>query len=502
MKYIIGMDIGTTATKGVLYDLTGQKIAENSQNYPLIENELGQAEEDPHLIFATVQNIIFALSKQVVGKVVAISWSSQMHSLLGLDENHNLLTKSITWADNRAGNIVEQAKQSGLAEKIYQRTGMPMHPMAPVYKLLWLKQTRPELFARVKNWLGIKEYLIFRLTGQLVEDISMAAGTGLLNLQNQDWDKEILDKIRIKREQLPRLAVPTAIVAPIKIEYIQKLNLTSDTKLVLGASDGYLSTIGVGVVKKDSFALNVGTSGAVRTISNHAILDQKCRFFCYPASKKQFLLGSPVNNGGIVLDWARKALFNGQETTSKFLNIAQSVPAGSNGLIFHPYLGGERAPIWQTNACGSFVGLTRRHTKPQMARAVLEGIIMNLLEAAHVLTINTTKPEAIRATGGFLRTNFIRQLFADIFNVTIVTMKDDQSGTLAAMFLARLALGLNHRLSEINDFAKEDKTYYPNPKAVKVYQELIPLYEEVGHDLLSTYGKIAAFRTKHPQIFN
>lgn len=502
MKYIIGMDVGTTATKGALYDLAGQKIAQKSQSYPLLETEVGQAEEDPQVVFRAVQNVIFALSTQVAGQIAAISWSSQMHSLLGLDENKNLLIKSITWADNRAARIVHKAKQSGLAEEIYQRTGMPMHPMAPVYKLLWLQHTDPELFARVKHWLGIKEYIIFRLTGQMVEDIPMAAGTGMLNLQSQTWDEEILDKIHVKRKQLPKLAAPTVTITPIKKEYMQKLDLTSDTQLVLGASDGYLSTIGVGVTAQNNFALNVGTSGAVRTISSHPILDSKWRFFCYPASKKEFLLGSPVNNGGIVLDWARKILFNGQGTANDFLNLAQSVLAGSNGLIFHPYLGGERAPIWQANACGSFVGLTRRHTKPQMVRAVLEGIVMNLLGAAHVLTISTKKLAAIRATGGFLRTNFICQLFADIFSLPIVTMKDDQSGTLAAMFLARMALGLNHSVAEINVFVKKDRTYYPNPQAVKVYQELFPLYKDVERDLLATYDKIAAFRAKHPQKFN
>lgn len=146
MKYIIGMDVGTTATKGVLYDENGSQIFELGVPYPLIQNEVGQAEEDPEVIFDAVQQIIYKLSNKADGKILAISWSSQMHSLIGLDKNKNLLTKSITWADNRAEKMVSEAKQTGLALRIYQNTGMPIHPMAPVYKLLWLKNNDAQLY--------------------------------------------------------------------------------------------------------------------------------------------------------------------------------------------------------------------------------------------------------------------------------------------------------------------------------------------------------------------
>ena len=143
MKYIIGIDVGTTATKGVLYDENGQKVASVKRGYPLIQEKMDQAEEDPKLIFDAVQDVIFALSQKE--RIEAISWSSQMHSLIGLDENKELLTNSLTWADNRAKNVVKKAKAEGLAQKIYQQTGMPIHPMAPVYKLFWLKQEKPEI---------------------------------------------------------------------------------------------------------------------------------------------------------------------------------------------------------------------------------------------------------------------------------------------------------------------------------------------------------------------
>ena len=500
MDYIIGMDIGTTATKGVLYDEQGQRIVEKSVPYPLIQNYPNQAEEDPNIIFDAVQQIIYALS-QKADNVAAISWSAQMHSVIGLDENYNLLTNSITWADNRAEEITKKSKETGLAKKIYQKTGMPIHPMAPVYKLLWLKKEYPQLFSRIKYWLGIKEYIIYRLTGKLVEDITMAAGRGMLNVDTLDWDEEILSKIGISKNQLPQIEQSTYQIEKIIPEYRKKLGLNQNTKIVIGASDGYLSTIGVGVLDQQDFALNVGTSGAVRTLSKRPILDKSARFFCYPASQSSYLLGGPVNNGGIVFEWARKTIFEADETPEDFLNVAQTVPAGSNGLLFHPYLGGERAPIWNAHARGSFIGLTRNHTKPQMARSVLEGIIFNLLGASHALCENIGKPNALRVTGGFVQSDFIRQMLADIFNLPVIAMKDDQGGTLAAMFLARLALGMNHELDEIRKFVKEDKVYFPNEKEAAIYQDIIPLYREVEHEIDQSYAKIAAFQEKYPHLF-
>lgn len=491
MKYIIGIDIGTTATKGIIYDAAGQAAAEASESYALIQDELDQAEEDPKIIFDAVQNVIYRLASSVDGEVTAISWSSQMHSLIGLDQNQVLLTNSITWADNRAKEVVKKAKGSDFAQEIYQKTGMPIHPMAPIYKLLWLKEERPQLFKRIKYWIEIKAYIIYRLTGKIVEDITMAAGTGLLNLTTLAWDKQLLKRAGIAEENLPVIVKSIDIVGLVKKEYQQKLNLAPTTKIIAGASDGFLSTIGVGAVRDNEFALNVGTSGAVRMLKRERLLDQKARIFCYPADKNLFLLGGPVNNGGIVLAWANQVLFGADFKPNDFLALAEQVPAGSNGLIFLPYLGGERAPIWNSDARGSFIGLTRNHGKMQMARSVVEGILFNLLGAAHALSENCGKPKQIKVTGGFMQTDFIRQLAADIFNCPIAAMKNDQSGTLAAMFLARIALGLNQKIDEINQFVHEDQVYFPNQEQVAKYQQIIPVYRKLAQDLQDDYQKLA-----------
>ena len=238
MKYIIGIDIGTTATKGVLYGEDGSEVAKLAISYPLIQEEAGQAEEDPQLIFDAVQKMIYQLSQKASGKILAISWSSQMHSLIGLGENNELLTNSITWADNRSSDVVQRAKKSGWARMIYQQTGMPPHPMAPVYKLLWLKEEQPTLFAQVKKWISIKEYIIWRLTGKILTDTTMAAGSGMMNLKTLTWDEKILAQIGLDQAQLPTIADQQSTVGKIIPEYRAKLGLNDETQIVLGACDG------------------------------------------------------------------------------------------------------------------------------------------------------------------------------------------------------------------------------------------------------------------------
>lgn len=497
MKYIIGIDVGTTAVKAAAYDLNNQELISASETYPLIQEIPGQAEEDPKVIFAAVQKVIYTITSELTGRLLAISWSSQMHSLIGLDREDHLVTNSYTWADNRAQSVVTEYKNNQLADKIYQRTGMPIHPMAPIYKLLWLKKTNNDLYQRVDKWMGIKEYLIYRLTGEFVQDIPLAAGSGMLNLNSLQWDQEILKKLALTDEQLPKLVKPATIISNFNEKYLKKLNLTKDTITVVGASDGYLSTIGVGVLDDQNMAINVGTSGAARVITKNSLIDKQVRNFCYPIEKNSYLIGAPVNNGGIVFDWARRTILGPNSSVSEMLDLAKKSVAGSYGLIFHPYLAGERAPVWDADAKGSFVGLTSNNTKAQMVRSVIEGIILNLYLAAEGILTEFDQIARLKVTGGFMQSDFIKQLTANIFNLPVASVNNSQSGTFAAMFLARISLGLSQNFDEIGQIVREEQVFYPQAQEVKVYQDLLPIYREITEDLRKNYRKITEFQLKY-----
>ena len=504
MDYIIGIDVGTTSTKALLYDTDGHIYAKANKGYPLYQDTPDMAEEDPDEIFnATVSALQEVTGKAKDGQVIAISWSAQQHSLIALDKDFKPLTRSLTWADNRSGKYAADYKENGRGFDMYKRTGLPVHPMGPFYKLLYFKNEQPDIFNQAAYWVGIKEYIIWKYTGVLKEEISMAAATGLLNMKTAKWDDVALKEVGVKREQLPELVDTTDKFQGIKSEYAKVIGLSKDVYFVMGATDGALSTIGVGAIETGVLAINIGTSAAVRTFVDKPRVDPKGRLYCYPIMKGKYLIGGPINNGGIVLNWAHDSLFGGEQEAAKLLNIdsydmlskiAATVPAGADGLIFHPYLGGERAPLWDANARGSFFGLNRKHTRAHMIRAVLEGIMYNLYSVTLALKEVTGDPKAILAAGGFARSTLWTQMMADIFENDIIIPESYESGSLAAMFLAKMALGMEDNLGDIKKYMGKETIYKPNEKAFARYRKLIPIYLRLSRDLSKEYKDIADYQ--------
>lgn len=511
MDYVVGIDIGTTSTKAVLYTLQGDIKGYSNQLYPLYQDTPDMAEEDPDEIFNATVTALSAVVKKADGRVRAVSFSTQQHSLIGLDAEHKPLTRVITWADNRAEKQATQLGKSGQGLKIYNKTGLPIHPMGPVYKLLWLKNDKSELFKRTKYWVGIKEYVLWRFFHQLKEETSMGATTGLMNIFKMDWDDDILNFVGIKREQLPELVEPTSQLSGLDPKLADQIGISADTPFVMGATDGALAEIGLGAIGKGEVAVTIGTSGAVRTFIDKPQLDPKGRTYCYPVMDGKWIVGGPVNNGGIVFRWVRDNLFAPEKETAKLLDmdpydlltdIAKKIPAGSDGLIFHPFLGGERAPIWNGNARGSFFGLTRTHTRAHMVRAALEGVVFNLYTVQLALQEAVGEPTLITATGGFARSALWRQMLADIFEHPVTIPEAFESGCLGAMTLALISIGEAKDMSVVKQFVGKQNTYQPDPSNFKNYRDLLPIYLRVGRKLESEYDVIAEYQRQHSNPSN
>lgn len=508
MDYIIGIDVGTTSTKALLYDTDGKIYAKANKGYTLYQDLPDMAEEDPDEIFnATLAAMQEVISKaEMNGKVIAISWSAQQHSLIALDENHKPLMRTLTWADNRAQQYVANYKENGRGMEFYKRTGLPVHPMGPFYKLIWLKNEKPNLFKKAAYWVGIKEYIIWRYTGILKEEISMAAATGLLNMKTVQWDQEALKETGIHKNQLPELVETTDKFQGIHSEYAKILGVDKDVYFVMGATDGALSTIGVGAIDTGVLAINIGTSAAIRTFVDKPQIDPKGRLYCYPIMKGKYLVGGPINNGGIILNWAHDSLFGAEQEAAKLLGIdsydmlskiAGTVPAGSDGLIFHPYLGGERAPLWDANARGSFFGLNRKHTRAHMIRAVMEGIMYNLYSVSLALKEVSGEPKGVLAAGGFARSQLWTQMMSDIFENEIVIPESYESGSLAAMFLAKMALGMENNLADIQKYLGTEQSYQPDEETFARYRKLISIYIRLSREFKTEYKDIADYQREY-----
>lgn len=509
MDYMIGVDIGTTSTKSVLYDMKGKVMAYANSGYQLYQDVPDMAEEDPDDILDAVVEVmgqVIRKGKVKPQEIKGISFSSAMHSLILMDQNDQPLTRAITWADNRAAKYSEELKNNGVGAQIYAKTGTPIHPMVPLSKILWLRHEKPELFKQTKKFIDLKTYVFFRLFGVYKMEYSIASATGMFNIFDLDWDQQALDLLQITQEQLPELVEPTAVITGINKRYGDLLGISKTTPFVFGASDGVLSNLGVNAIDPGVVAVTIGTSGAVRVVVDKPVVDPEGKLFCYALTKDKWVVGGPVNNGGIVFRWVKDQLFAPERITAEQMQvstydiltqIAEKIPAGSDGLLFHPYLGGERAPIWDAYARGSFFGLTRKHTRAHMVRAALEGIVYNLYVVMLTIEKITGKPKSIQATGGFARSSLWRQMLADIFEQEVTIPESFESSCLGAAVLGMYALGYTNDLSAVKGMIGVTDVHEPNPKNFEVYRELLPIWIRLSEILEPEYKEIAEFQKRH-----
>ncbi len=505
----IGVDIGTTSTKAVVYAASGRRLGAtlgaHAIEYPLAMPEPGAAEQDPDAIEAAVAAAIrgaLHATRADRPRVDCLAFSAAMHSLIALDAEDRPLTASLTWADNRAADWARRLRDEHDGLAIYRRTGTPVHPMSPLAKLLWLRHARPDVWRRARRFVGIKEYVLHRLTGAWCVDQSIASATGLFNLETRDWDAGALALAGIDASRLPAL-VPTTHRLRLDARAAAALGLDAATPVIVGANDGALSNLGTGAIARGDVALTIGTSGAIRAVVDRPVTDPAGRTFCYALGDDRWIVGGPVNNGGIVLRWVRDELAAAETETARRLgidpydvltHIAARVPAGSGGLLFHPYLAGERAPLWNADLRGSFFGLAMHHRKEHLIRAVLEGVLMNLRTILPALEDLVGRTRVLKATGGFARSATWRQMLADVFDREVLVPEEIESSCFGAAMLGLVAVGELDSLDAIAARVGTTHRHVPDATAVARYARLLPIFAALPERLKAQYAALAAFQ--------
>ncbi|MET3850957.1 gluconokinase [Paenibacillus sp. OAE614] len=503
---MIGIDIGTTSTKAVLFEENGKVVAKGSEGYPLLTPTSSIAEQDPDLIFTAVIHSV----KQVMDtsgirpeQVMFVSFSSAMHSVIPVGQDGKPLMNCITWADNRSAKWSEVLKNDMNGHEIYLRTGTPIHPMSPLTKLMWLRHDNPDIFEKTSKFISIKEYVFAKLFNRYVVDHSIASCTGLMNLNKLDWDEEALQVAGITPSQLSELVPTTYRMDGLDKTFAAEMGLDPSTPFIVGASDGVLSNLGVNAIEPGVVAATIGTSGAIRTVVDHPATDPKGRIFCYALTEKLWVIGGPVNNGGMLFQWVHDELAASEIETAKRLGIdsydlltriAEQVKPGSDGLLFHPYLTGERAPLWNPDARGSFFGLTMHHRKEHMIRAVLEGVIFNLYTVLLAMEERIGRPAKIHATGGFSRSPLWRQMMADIFDQEVVVPESFESSCLGAVVLGLYAMGKADSLSVVSGMVGSTHQHTPVKENAQIYHQLLPIFIKISRNLEEEYKAIADFQ--------
>jgi gluconokinase len=483
----IGVDIGTTNLKVLAVNPdTNAIIAHAARPVETLAEKPDYAEQNPDKLWDLLQGAMGDLTKKLPDNqsIAGVSFSTAMHSLLAVDEVGKPLTNAIIWSDNRAAQDAATIKKDH--PDLYQSIGVPIHPMLPLCKLAWYKRINPRLLRRASRWISLKEYIWWRLTGRYEIDYAMAGATGLFNSPKRAWHTPALTMAGVHADQLSTPVDTTHTVSydPPKSGAVP--GWPAGTPLVIGASDGCLANVGAGALGPGITTITIGTSGAVRRTSPRPVRDSLTagggRLFSYLlhyGDRQQptlYAVGGPSNNGANVLQWVAEKMMH--LPVDEVLKQAATIPAGANGLLFLPYLHGERAPLWDASVRGSFQGLDYAHTSAHMARAALEGVLFNLRRIELLLSRHAGPTREIHANGGFAQSPFWVQMMADIFGVPVRLNDSNESSGIGAAMMARFAL--NQDKESLTQLAKTvgfGKTYVPDKESVKFYRQQYRRFE-------------------------
>lgn len=496
----VGIDIGTTSTKSVVFGADGAMLGSCNIGYPLRHEQPGWAEQDPEEIFpvvlATVKGAL--ADSGLTGRDVAgIGISTAMHSLIAASASGQALTPSITWADGRSE--LQARRIAADYPEIYRLSGTPIHPMSPLPKLVWLRENQPNLFAAAAKFVSVKEYVLFHLFGEWVVDTSIASATGILALDSLSWDAKALRIAGITADRLSAVREGTYRLSGMKAEHAEAMGLPAHTPLFLGGSDGALANIGVGAIDAGELAVTIGTSAAVRMMTNRPATDPSARTFCYNVMGSSYIIGGATNNGGIVLQWLKESMFGGvtaSVSVDELLAAAAKISPGAEGLLFLPFLSGERAPIWNAEARGTFFGANLGHSSEHFVRAGLEGVMLAVLSVAEALKELAGPAREVRASGGFAKSPLWRQMLADMLGQPVIVPRVTEASALGAAVLAMQGLGHIGSWREIKAWVPAQETLEPNMRANAVYREVLDVYTRLCERLPKSFSEVVGLQRK------
>ncbi|QEC45433.1 gluconokinase [Pseudobacter ginsenosidimutans] len=502
MRFFIGIDIGTTHTKAIALQSDGFVAATSVAGYEPLTNVPGQHELYPDqllgAVLATLRDLMRRTRELRLGQPEGIAFSSAMHSIIAVDDAGRPLTNCITWADLRSLPQAEKIRSSGLANEIYRRTGTPVHPMSPLCKLIWLREERPGIFNQAAKFVGIKEYVIHKLTGSYFIDQSIASATGLLDIQTRDWYAPALELAGVEENRLSNIVSTTYIIEGRKNELTRLTGVDAKVPLVIGASDGCLANIGSNALETGDCNITIGTSGAVRMLTDQPATDKYSRVFNYILDETHYVCGGPLNNGGALVEWYADHFLQKDIRLSGVMEalIAQAatVPAGAEGLLFLPYVRGERAPVWDAGARGAFVGLDHRHTQAHAIRAVIEGINYAVQDIAKAVKETIGAPKNIFVSGGFLKSPQWVQWLADLLGQRLVITAAADASAMGAAIMGWKAAGLFPDLSAARQFFQPLQTYEPDAQNHQTLQAYYEVYNGLYKQLQYSFEKLGRLR--------
>jgi xylulokinase len=482
----IGVDLGTSSIKLLLTNKKGVIIDRAKKNYPSIIKEIGYSEQDPNLwLEALIDSLIELNQRNDLKEVKSISFCGQMHGLVILDNNNQVIRPSILWNDNRTIQETSYLNDVIGKTKLLEYTGNIAYPGLTATKLLWLKKHEIDNFNKISKIMLPKDYLVFKLTNIFASDVTDNSGTLYFDVKNKKWSKEMLDILSITQSQLPKIYESVDQVGLVTKEMSDLTGLTTNTKVIIGGGDQAMGAIGTGCISKnyqnnfdESISISLGTSGVVFAPSKQfsPALDG-IHSFCH-SDGYYHLMGCMLSCAGAVDWWLNTIL----ETNNYKKELKEISNTDIKDLLFLPYLAGERSPINDPKAVGIFYGLNSSHTRQDMTKAVIEGVSLGLKDCLEVMTRDKSKPKYATVIGGGTKSKEWLQLLSNVLNLELRTINTSEGGAYGAIILAMTGDKVFHTIEDAcKSLISFTKSYYPSDEQAALYQDKYIKFKELYH---------------------
>lgn len=506
MKYVIGIDLGTSATKTVLFDEKGKIISSASCEYPLYQPHNGWAEQNPEDWYnAAVTTLKSVISESGINgeRIVSLGISGQMHGLVMLDENCNVLRPSILWCDQRTGKECEELTEALGRDMLIEITANPALTGFTASKILWVKNNEPQIFEKCRHILLPKDYLRFRLTGEFATEVSDASGMQLLNVPERKWSDVMINALGIKEEYLAKVYESPEITGYINPDTAEKTALSVKTAVVGGAGDNAAAAVGMGVVTEGKAFTTIGTSGVVFAHTDKPIIDPKGRVhtFCCAVPDAWHVMGV-TQGAGLSLQWFKNNFCYEELETAKAENTdvycitdnkAKNIPIGCDKLIYLPYLMGERTPHLDPDCRGVFFGISAMHTKAHFIRAIMEGVTYSLYDCLLVLKEMGISPLSMLLCGGGSKSKLWKNMICDTFGIPVETSASSDAAALGVAILAAVGAGIYSSVESACDIMvpASAETVCPDNQNTESFRAYHSIYSSVYSSLKDNYKNLS-----------
>lgn len=483
MKYVIGVDLGTSSVKVLLVNQLGEVCQEAVRHYPLSHPKTGYSEQNPEeWVQGTIEAVNELVSKANVSNeaIEGISFSGQMHGLVLIDETGTPLRPAILWNDTRTTKQCQKITEV-LGSKLLEITKNKALEGFTLPKILWVQEHEPELLAKATQFLLPKDYLRYRLTGNIDMEYSDAAGTLLLDIVKHRWSEEICETFAISPSICPPLIESHELSGTLLLEIANEMNLTDQVKVFAGGADNACGALGAGIINDEMAMCSIGTSGVFLAYEKDKTQDFKgaLHFFNHSQPNSYYSMGVTLA-AGYSLNWFKET-FAKEKNFEELLEGIAEIPAGANGLVFTPYIVGERTPFADALIRGSFIGMDSTHTLDHFTRAVIEGITFSLRDSLELMrTVGKKEVGKIVSIGGGAKNHTWLQIQADIFNTPVTKLTSEQGPALGAAIIAAIGCQWFETFEDCKKaFIRYEKEFTSNPEQVKKYQEIYEIYTQI-----------------------